>query len=86
MKAGIVGTGMVGSAAANALVRRGAASEVVLIDQDRKRGRWPRPRISCRRWPAAGEAGPNRLQIRARSVKERRAIVCGRRLRRRVAS
>lgn len=37
MKVGIVGTGMVGSAAANALVLRGAASEVVLIDRDRKR-------------------------------------------------
>ncbi len=37
MKVGIVGAGMVGSAAANALVLRGAASEVVLIDQNRKR-------------------------------------------------
>ena len=37
MKVGIVGAGMVGSAAANALVLRGAASEVVLIDKDHKR-------------------------------------------------
>ena len=37
MKVGIVGTGMVGSAAANALVMRGAASEIVLIDRDAKR-------------------------------------------------
>ena len=37
MKVGIVGTGMVGSAAANALVMRGAASEVVLVDQNPKR-------------------------------------------------
>ena len=34
MKVGVVGAGMVGSAAANALVLRGAASEVVLIDQN----------------------------------------------------
>jgi L-lactate dehydrogenase len=37
MKVGVVGAGMVGSAAANALVLRGAASEVVLIDQNQKR-------------------------------------------------
>ena len=37
MKVGIVGAGMVGSAAANALVLRGAASEVVLVDQNPKR-------------------------------------------------
>ena len=37
MKVGIVGAGMVGSAAANALVMRGAASEVVLVDQNPKR-------------------------------------------------
>ncbi|HSA79440.1 MAG TPA: L-lactate dehydrogenase [Geminicoccaceae bacterium] len=37
MKIGIVGAGMVGSAAANALVLRGAASEVVLVDQNHKR-------------------------------------------------
>ena len=37
MKVGVVGAGMVGSAAANALVLRGAASEVVLIDQNHKR-------------------------------------------------
>ena len=37
MKVGIVGAGMVGSAAANALVLRGAASEVVLIDKNHKR-------------------------------------------------
>jgi glycine/D-amino acid oxidase-like deaminating enzyme len=34
MKVGVVGAGMVGSAAANALVLRGAASDVVLIDQN----------------------------------------------------
>jgi len=37
VKVGIVGSGMVGSAAANALVLRGAASEVVLVDQNHKR-------------------------------------------------
>ncbi|MDX1540169.1 MAG: L-lactate dehydrogenase [Geminicoccaceae bacterium] len=37
MKVGIVGAGMVGSAAANALMLRGAASEIVLVDQDPKR-------------------------------------------------
>jgi L-lactate dehydrogenase len=37
MKVGIIGAGMVGSAAANALLLRGAANEVVLIDQDAKR-------------------------------------------------
>lgn len=37
MKVGVVGAGMVGSAAANALVLRGAASEVVLIDRNHKR-------------------------------------------------
>jgi L-lactate dehydrogenase len=37
MKVGVVGAGMVGSAAANALVLRGAASEVVLIDQNHRR-------------------------------------------------
>ena len=37
MKVGVVGAGMVGSAAANALVLRGAASDVVLIDQNHKR-------------------------------------------------
>ena len=36
MKVGVVGAGMV-VAAANALVLRGAASEVVLIDQNHKR-------------------------------------------------
>lgn len=39
MKVGIIGTGMVGSAAANALVMRGAASEIVLIDLDEARAR-----------------------------------------------
>jgi L-lactate dehydrogenase len=39
MKVGIVGTGMVGSAAANALVMRGAASEIVLVDRDAERAR-----------------------------------------------
>ncbi len=37
MKVGVVGTGMVGSAAANALVLAGSASEVVLVDKDEKR-------------------------------------------------
>jgi L-lactate dehydrogenase len=37
VKVGVVGAGMVGSAAANALVLRGAASEVVLTDQNPKR-------------------------------------------------
>lgn len=36
MKVGIVGCGMVGSAAAYALIMRGAASEVVLVDLDDK--------------------------------------------------
>lgn len=34
MKVGIIGTGMVGSATAYALVLRGAASEIVLVDHD----------------------------------------------------
>lgn len=37
MRVGIVGTGMVGSAAANALVLSGTASELVLIDRDHAR-------------------------------------------------
>lgn len=37
MKVGIVGSGMVGSAAANALVLSGAATDIVLIDKDAKR-------------------------------------------------
>jgi L-lactate dehydrogenase len=37
MKVGIVGAGMVGSAAANALVVSGSASEIVLVDQNTKR-------------------------------------------------
>lgn len=37
MKVGIVGTGMVGSSAAFAMVMRGAASEVVLVDHNRAR-------------------------------------------------
>ncbi|WP_404382010.1 L-lactate dehydrogenase [Caenispirillum salinarum] len=36
MKVGVVGCGMVGSAAAYALVMRGAASEVVLVDLDHR--------------------------------------------------
>jgi L-lactate dehydrogenase len=36
MKVGIVGSGQVGSSAAYALVLRGAASEVVLVDRDEK--------------------------------------------------
>ncbi|MEO1016358.1 MAG: L-lactate dehydrogenase [Pseudomonadota bacterium] len=39
MKVGIIGTGMVGSATANALVMRGAASEIVLIDANEARAR-----------------------------------------------
>lgn len=35
MKIGIVGTGMVGSAAAFAMALRGSASEIVLVDRDR---------------------------------------------------
>src|ERR687891_150604 len=37
MKVGIVGAGMVGGAAANALVLRSAASEVILVDRNHKR-------------------------------------------------
>jgi len=37
MKVGVVGAGMVGSAAANALVLAGSAQEVVLVDKDEKR-------------------------------------------------
>jgi L-lactate dehydrogenase len=37
MKVGVVGAGMVGGAAANALVLQGAASEIVLIDHNQKR-------------------------------------------------
>ncbi len=37
MKVAVVGTGQVGSSAAYALVLRGAASEVVLVDQDERR-------------------------------------------------
>lgn len=37
MKVGVVGAGMVGSAAANALVLTGSVNEVVLIDRDSKR-------------------------------------------------
>jgi L-lactate dehydrogenase len=37
MKIGVIGAGMVGGAAANALVLQGAASEVVLIDRNHKR-------------------------------------------------
>lgn len=36
-KVGIVGCGMVGGATANALVLRGAASEIVLVDRNRER-------------------------------------------------
>jgi L-lactate dehydrogenase len=39
MKVGIIGTGAVGTACALALVMRGCASELVLIDRDRKRAR-----------------------------------------------
>lgn len=37
MKVGVVGAGMVGSAAANALMLRGAAREVILMDRNPKR-------------------------------------------------
>ncbi|HRY26879.1 MAG: L-lactate dehydrogenase [Geminicoccaceae bacterium] len=37
MKVGVIGAGMVGGAAANALVLAGVASEIVLVDRDRKR-------------------------------------------------
>ncbi|MGD8464193.1 MAG: NAD(P)-binding protein, partial [Anaerolineae bacterium] len=37
MKIGIVGTGMVGSTAAYALVMRGVGREIVLVDIDKKR-------------------------------------------------
>ncbi|MEM9388695.1 MAG: L-lactate dehydrogenase [Pseudomonadota bacterium] len=37
MKVGVVGAGMVGSAAANALVLSGTASEIVLVDRDTAR-------------------------------------------------
>jgi L-lactate dehydrogenase len=37
MKVGIIGAGMVGGAAANALVFSGAANEIVLVDKDRGR-------------------------------------------------
>ena len=39
MKIGVIGTGAVGTACAFATVIRGFASEVVLIDLDRKRAR-----------------------------------------------
>ena len=37
MKIGIIGTGAVGTACAFATVMRGCASELVLLDRDRKR-------------------------------------------------
>jgi L-lactate dehydrogenase len=39
MKIGIVGSGFVGSTAAYALVMRGVANEIVLVDQDEKRAK-----------------------------------------------
>lgn len=39
MKVGIIGAGMVGSATANALVLRGVATEIVLVDLDEARAR-----------------------------------------------
>jgi L-lactate dehydrogenase len=39
MKIGIIGTGAVGTACAFATVMRGCASEVVLINRNRKRAR-----------------------------------------------
>src|SRR3984893_9329241 len=39
MKIGIIGTGAVGMACAFAVVMRGCASELVLLDRDRKRAR-----------------------------------------------
>ena len=39
VKVGIVGTGFVGAAAANALVLRGVATELILVDLDEGRAR-----------------------------------------------
>ena len=39
MKIGIIGAGAVGTACAFAIVMRGSASELVLLDLDRKRAR-----------------------------------------------
>jgi malate/lactate dehydrogenase len=39
MKIGIIGTGAVGTACAFAVAMRGCASELVLLDLDRKRAR-----------------------------------------------
>ena len=39
MKIGIIGTGAVGTACSVASVMRGFASEIVLLDRDRKRAR-----------------------------------------------
>jgi L-lactate dehydrogenase len=39
MKIGIIGTGAVGTACAFAVVIRGCADELVLLDRDRKRAR-----------------------------------------------
>lgn len=39
MKVGIVGSGLVGSTAAYALVMRGVGSEIVLVDVNKKRAK-----------------------------------------------
>ena len=39
MKVGIIGTGAVGTACAFAVVMRGCATELVLLNRDRKRAR-----------------------------------------------
>ena len=59
MKVGIIGAGMVGSAAANALALRGASSEIILIDQARS-APWPKPTTFCtpRRSPTSHGCGP----------------------------
>jgi malate/lactate dehydrogenase len=52
-KVGIVGTGMVGASFAFALVHRGLATEIVLVDADRERAEGeamePEPRSRLRR-------------------------------------
>ena len=50
MKIGIVGCGMVGSAAAFALVMRGVGREIVLVDLNRAAPK-PRPTTSITRSP-----------------------------------
>ena len=52
MKIGIIGTGAVGTACAFAVVMRGYADELVLLDRDRKRARG-RLRVSALWWEHA---------------------------------